>query len=97
MTIELKSGQMASSTKPSAVSGVSGRLAKGMLICAVVSVLLDFMVHKHAFFPWENWPGFYIFFGSITVGIMVMAARYILRPLICKPDAETEGDNSRWR
>ena len=50
-----------------------------------VNILLfgiDFIVHKHAHMPWEAWPGFYAVFGFVACVILVLVAKYVLRPLV---------------
>jgi len=54
--------------------------------CLVV-FLVDFLFmlesfDKHAVFEWENWPGFYGVFGFISCVVIVVIARYGLRPLV---------------
>jgi len=50
--------------------------ALGVLLAA------EFLVHKHTHFPWEDWPGFYATFGFVACVVLVLAAKYILRPLV---------------
>ena len=50
-----------------------------------VNVLLfgiDFIVHRHAHMPWEAWPGFYAVFGFVACVILVLVAKYVLRPIV---------------
>lgn len=48
----------------------------------VILLAIDFFVHKHAFFPWEEWPEFYAVFGFVACVVLVLTAKYILRPLV---------------
>jgi len=48
----------------------------------VVLLVVEFFVHKHAFFPWEEWPEFYAFFGFVACVVLVLVSKYILRPLV---------------
>ena len=48
----------------------------------LVLLAVDFFVHKHAYFPWEEWPEFYAVFGFVACVVLVLAAKYILRPLM---------------
>jgi len=48
----------------------------------VVLLAIDFFVHKHAYFPWEEWPEFYAIFGFVACVILVLVSKYILRPLV---------------
>jgi hypothetical protein len=45
-------------------------------------LLLDFFLSKHALFPWEEWPEFYAVFGFVACVALVIAAKYLLRPLV---------------
>jgi len=42
---------------------------------------LDFVVHKETHMPWEDWPGFYAMYGLVACVILVLVAKYVLRPL----------------
>lgn len=48
----------------------------------VLLFVLDFFVHKHGHFPWENWPVFYAVFGFVACVLLVLVSRFILRPLV---------------
>jgi hypothetical protein len=48
----------------------------------VVLLAVEFFVHKHAYFPWEEWPEFYAIFGFVACVILVLVSKYILRPLV---------------
>lgn len=48
----------------------------------VLLLIGDFFVHKHAYFPWEERPEFYAVFGFVACVILVLVAKYILRPLV---------------
>ncbi len=43
---------------------------------------IEFFVHKHAYFPWEEWPEFYAVYGFVACVVLVLVAKYILRPLM---------------
>lgn len=47
-----------------------------------VLLVLDFFIHKHAYFPWEDWPDFYAMYGFVACVCLVLLAKYVLRPLI---------------
>ncbi len=47
-----------------------------------VLLAVDFFVHKHTYFPWEEWPEFYAIFGFVACVILVLVSKYILRPLV---------------
>ena len=48
----------------------------------VVLLGVDFFVHKHIYFAWEEWPEFYAIFGFVACVVLVLTAKYILRPLV---------------
>ena len=53
------------------------------LIGALLLLLvLEFFVHKHPYFAWEEWFGFYGVFGFVACVVLVLVAKYILRPLV---------------
>ena len=59
----------------------------GLFSCCFLVVALDFLfisenINKHAYFAWENWPGFYAIYGFIACVLLVLISKYILRPLI---------------
>jgi len=47
-------------------------------------LVLDFLVHKHALFPWEEWPEFYATYGFVACVVLVVVAKYVLRPVVMK-------------
>lgn len=50
-------------------------------------LVADFFIHKHAYFPWEEWPGFYAVFGFVACVGLVLAAKYVLRPLVKRKES----------
>ena len=69
---------------------LSPRLKKvvyGLIAACVLFVLVDFLFlmepfDKHAYFAWENWPGFYAVCGFVSCALLVLIAKYVLRPLV---------------
>jgi len=47
-----------------------------------VSLVFEFLIHKHTFFRWEEWPGFYAAFGFVAFVVLILTAKYLLRPII---------------
>lgn len=45
-------------------------------------LVVEPFIHKHTYFPWEEWPEFYAVFGFVACTALVLAAKYILRPLV---------------
>ncbi len=50
-------------------------------ICAGL-ILADFLYAKHAHFPAEGWFGFYGLFGFVACVLLVLTAKYLLRPTV---------------
>jgi hypothetical protein len=54
----------------------------GLFASLLLLLALEPLVDKHPYFPWEEWPGFYAIFGFVACVLLVLAAKYILRPLV---------------
>ena len=54
------------------------------LLCCVLSIALEFMVEKHPHFYVEEWKSFYAVYGFLSFVVLVFAAKWILRPLVCR-------------
>jgi len=52
-------------------------------IC-VLLFAADFVVHRHTSMPWEEWPGFYAVYGLVACVILVLVAKYVLRPIVMR-------------
>ncbi|MEN2995014.1 MAG: hypothetical protein ABDH19_06690 [Thermodesulfovibrio sp.] len=48
----------------------------------VFSLIAEFFIHKHIYFPWENYPFFYASFGFVAFVFLIMVSKHILRPLV---------------
>ena len=57
-------------------------LLLGLLAILVALFIADFFVIKHPHFAWEKWPEFYAVFGFTAYAIIVILAKYILRPIV---------------
>jgi hypothetical protein len=58
------------------------RLLYSLIGALLLLLVLEFFVHKHPYFAWEEWFGFYGVFGFAACVVLVLAAKYILRPLV---------------
>ncbi|MCP3677187.1 MAG: hypothetical protein GY721_06255 [Deltaproteobacteria bacterium] len=58
------------------------RLLRALFVSLVLLLVIDLFVHKHPHFPWEEWPGFYAIFGFVACVLLVLVAKYVLRPLV---------------
>jgi hypothetical protein len=57
-------------------------LLRSFFSSLVVLLIIEFFVHKHPHFPWEGWLEFYAVYGFVACVVLVVAAKYILRPLM---------------
>jgi len=49
--------------------------------CALV-FLLDIVIHRHVYHPWENLWFFYCVFGFVACVILVVVAKWMRKPLM---------------
>lgn len=54
--------------------------------CVILLLGIDLFYHKHAVFPWEEYFGFYSVYGFVACVILVIVAKYILRPLVIRKE-----------
>jgi len=47
-----------------------------------VLFIVDFFIHKHPYFEFEEWPGFYAVFGFVAYTVIVLIGKHILRPIV---------------
>ncbi|MFH1351662.1 MAG: hypothetical protein ABII26_12125 [Pseudomonadota bacterium] len=57
-------------------------LLRSFFSSLLVLLIIELFLHKHPHFPWEAWPEFYAVFGFVACVALVVAAKYILRPLV---------------
>ncbi len=57
-------------------------LLKIFFAICVMLFCIDLVVHKHTHLPWEEWPGFYAIYGFVACVILVLIAKFVLRPLV---------------
>ncbi|NVM22946.1 MAG: hypothetical protein HWN68_14345 [Desulfobacterales bacterium] len=50
----------------------------------VVLLIIEMFVQKHPHFAWEKWPEFYCVYGFVACVVLVIVAKYILRPLVMR-------------
>ncbi len=67
------------------------RVIGALFVACVGIVVLDGALlmtgHKdHAYFQWEEWPGFYAVFGFVACVILVLISKWVLRPLAMKDE-----------
>ncbi|EFK09803.1 conserved hypothetical protein [delta proteobacterium NaphS2] len=47
-----------------------------------VLLLIELFIHKHPHFGWEAWPEFFAVYGFVACVVLVIVAKYFLRPLV---------------
>ena len=57
-------------------------LLRSFFSSLVVLLIIELFIHKHPHFAWEAWPEFYAVYGFVACVVLVIAAKYILRPLV---------------
>ncbi len=58
----------------------------GFYIVCVLLLLPDLFIHKHGDYSWEEWPAFHAAFGFVACVVLVLVAKYILRPLVMRKE-----------
>jgi len=62
------------------------RLLYTFYTCVVLLLLVDLFYHKHALFKWEEYFGFYSVYGFVACVILVILAKYVLRPMVMRKE-----------
>lgn len=62
------------------------RLLRVFYTCVVLLLAIDLIYHKHAAFPWEERFGFYAVYGFVACVVLVLVAKYLLRPLVMRKE-----------
>jgi hypothetical protein len=57
-------------------------LLRSFFSSLVVLLIIEFFVHKHPHFGCEGWLEFYAIYGFVACVALVLAAKYILRPIM---------------
>ena len=57
------------------------RNVKRLLVCfycsLAVLLVIDFFIHKHAYFPWEGWTNFFAAYGFVSCVLLIFIAKII--------------------
>lgn len=61
-------------------------LLKIFFTACVIIFLVDLVISKHPHFEWEEWTGFYAVFGFVACVILVLVAKYVLRPIVMRKE-----------
>jgi hypothetical protein len=62
------------------------RLLRGFYALCVVVVLLELVISRHVYHPWEAVPGFHAWYGFAACWILVILAKRMRRVLMRPPD-----------
>ncbi|MBE0575606.1 MAG: hypothetical protein IH613_06890 [Desulfuromonadales bacterium] len=62
------------------------RLLRIFYTCVVLLLVVDIFYHKHAIFAWEGYFGFYAVYGFVACVILVIVAKYVLRPMVMRKE-----------
>lgn len=49
-----------------------------------ILIIIDPFIYKHAYFGFDEYPSFYGAFGLVACILLVLAAKYILRPIVMR-------------
>ncbi|KPK30767.1 MAG: hypothetical protein AMK70_13585 [Nitrospira bacterium SG8_35_1] len=58
------------------------RVLYGLFASLVLLLAIEPFIHGHPYFVWEEWFGFYAIYGFVACVLLVLAAKYILRPFV---------------
>ncbi len=51
-------------------------------VSLILLIIIDLFIPKHPYFPYEGFPSFYATFGFVACVLLVLAAKFILRPIV---------------
>ncbi|MGB9710873.1 MAG: hypothetical protein ACPLZA_05205 [Thermodesulfovibrio sp.] len=49
-----------------------------------ILIIVDPFIHKHAYFGFDGYPCFYGAYGLVACILIVLVAKYILRPIVMR-------------
>ena len=58
------------------------RVLYGLFGSLALLLAIEPFITKHPYFAWESWFGFYAIYGFVACVLLVLAAKYILRPIV---------------
>lgn len=65
------------------------RLLRGFYIFLVVLLIVDFFIHKHGYFPLEEYPDFFAVYGFVSCVLLIFIAK-VLRLLLKREENHYE-------
>ncbi len=51
-------------------------------VIVIIFLFAELLIHKHAYFPWEEFPFFHASFGFVAFVFLIFIAKHILRPVV---------------
>ncbi len=58
------------------------RVIRGLYTVCILLLIVDLFLPIHGEFSWEGAPGFFAAYGLVGCVLLVLAAKYVLRPLV---------------
>ncbi len=58
------------------------RVIYGLFATCGLLLLIGLFVPGHGDFPWERAPAFYAAYGLVSCVVLVLLAKYVLRPIV---------------
>lgn len=55
---------------------------RSFYISLILLIIIDLFIPKHPYFAYEGFPSFYATFGFVACVLLVLAAKFILRPIV---------------
>lgn len=62
------------------------RFVTGFYLFVAVLMVVDLILPKHAFFPWEGYPFFYGAYGFLAYVAIVFGSHFILRKALMRSE-----------
>ena len=69
------------------------RVIRGLTVACVVLFLLDAVLHRHVYHPWEAFFGFYAIYGFVACVLLVLLAKE-MRKLVMRDEDYYKRDNA---
>lgn len=60
-------------------------LVRALYACCFILFAMDLIIHRHIYHPWEEFTGFYAFYGCLSCVVLVLIAREI-RKVVMRPE-----------
>jgi len=58
------------------------RFLVGFYTVLLALIIIELFIHKHTYFIWEEHSSFYATYGFVACVVLVLVAKYVLRPLV---------------